>query len=152
MRTAGPPVLPISAEHPSTHEKRQDFRFLPWGLRFDLFMNHTDNLLRFDAFNLSLRIIRQLAGVAGGLRRRDGGLEKQLRAAASSVSLNLAESRGRAGKDKLHFLRIALGSAEEVTACLYVAIAWGYLAEGETHELVADLVHLRGMLGKMTRP
>ena len=71
------------------------------GLRFDLFMNHTDNLLRFDAFNLSLRIIRQLAGLAGELRRRDGGQEKQLRAAASSVSLNLAESRGRVGKDKV---------------------------------------------------
>ena len=122
------------------------------GLRFDHFMNHTDRLLRFDAFNLSLGIIRQLAGLLVAVKRRDGNLEKQLRSAASSVSLNLAESQGRAGKDRVHLLRIALGSAEEVTACLYVAIAWGYLEEAHTQAIVADLIHLRGMLGKMTRP
>ena len=115
-------------------------------------MNHTDRLLRFDAFNLSLGIIQQLAGLLAAVKRRDGDLEKQLRRAASSVSLNLAESQGRAGKDRVHFQRIALGSAEEVTACLYVAIAWGYLAEEQMQAVVADLIHLRGMLGKMTRP
>ena len=120
------------------------------GLRFGVFMNHTDNLLRFDAFNLSLRIIRQLAGLADGLRRRDGGLEKQLRSAASSVSLNLAESRGRVGKDKLHFLRIALGSAEEVTACLYVAIAWGYLAEGSVDDALDLIDQLRAICWRLT--
>ena len=122
------------------------------GLRLGLFMNHTDRLLRFDAFNLSLGMIRQLAGLLGAIRQRDGNLEKQLRAAATSVSLNIAESQGRAGKDRLHFLRIALGSAEETTACLYVASAWGYLTPEQTQAVVADLVHLRGMLGKMTRP
>ena len=115
-------------------------------------MNHTDRLLRFDAFSLSLGIIRQLAGLLSVVKRCDSSLEKQLRNAASSVSLNLAESQGRAGKDRVHFQRIALGSAEETTACLYVAIAWGYLAEEQTRAVVADLIHLRGMLGKMTRP
>ena len=87
-----------------------------------------------------------------GIRSRDRGLEKQLREAASSVSLNTAESRGRAGKDRVHFLRIALGSAEETAACLYVADAWGYLEPHEIRACLDKLEHLLAILGKLTRP
>jgi four helix bundle protein len=86
------------------------------------------------------------------LQSNDRGLEKQVRAAASSVSLNTAESRGRTGKDRLHFLRIALGSAEETTGCLHVAEAWGYVTPEQTKPCMDKLAHLLAVLGKLTRP
>ena len=116
-----------------------------------LFMSTTPNLLRFDAFTLSLTVIRRLRPVLDAIRAHDRGLEKQLRSAASSVSLNLAESRGRTGKDRLHFLRIALGSAEESAASLYVAEAWGYVTSDDFQSCMDELSHLLAILGKLTR-
>jgi four helix bundle protein len=88
----------------------------------------------------------------GTVRTADRSLEKQLRTAASSVSLNVAESRGRTGRDRVHFLRIALGSAEEVTGCLLVAEAWGYLGSKQMADCLDKLAHLSAVLGKLTRP
>ena len=84
-------------------------------------MSNQPPVLRFHCFSLSLSIIRSLRPLLVSIKRCDASLVKQLRTAASSVSLNLAESRGRRGKDAVHFQRIALGSAEETTACLLVA-------------------------------
>ena len=114
-------------------------------------MRQPPNILRFGAFSLSLEVIRLLRPLMNGIRSVDRGLEKQLREAASSVSLNTAESRGRTGKDRIHFLRIALGSAEEVAACLYVADAWGYLDEVQIRACLDKLEHLLAILGKLTR-
>ena len=116
----------------------------PW-----VYMSNQPPLLRFDAFNLSLDVIRLLRPLMGSIL--DNSLEKQLRAAASSVSLNLAESRGRAGRDRVRFLRIALGSAEETAGCLHVAAAWGYVDEADTKSVFAKLDHLLAILGKLTR-
>ena len=113
-------------------------------------MSNQPPLLRFDAFTLSLEVISRLRPLMAGIP--DRSLEQQLRGAASSVSLNLAESRGRTGKDRVRFLRIALGSAEETAGCLYVAGAWGYLDDEKTRPVFAKLGHLLAILGKLTRP
>ena len=115
-------------------------------------MSNQPPVLRFRCFTHSLSIIRALRPLLGSIKRHDASLVKQVRSAASSVSLNLAESRGRRGKDALHFQRIALGSAEETTACLLVAEAWGYVDNDDIAECLALLGHLQAMLGKLTRP
>ena len=49
-------------------------------------------------------------------------LAEQLRRAALSVALNIAESTERTGpRDAVRFVRIALGSVVEVIACLRIA-------------------------------
>ena len=108
-------------------------------------------LHRFRAFTLSLDIIRSLHPLCPRIRRNDPALVKQLRNAASSVSLNLAESRGRVGKDRAHFFRIAAGSAEEVAACLLVATAWNHLAEDDIAEVLEQLSHMQAMIRSLLR-
>ena len=105
---------------------------------------------RFEALEISLALIRCLRPVVGRLEQRDRGLARQLREAASSVALNLGEGRRRVGKDRLHFWRIAGGSAGEVLACLRVAEAWGHLGEVELHEALGYTDSLLAITWRLT--
>jgi four helix bundle protein len=99
-------------------------------------------------YQKAIEMNRELAKVAVRIGRQDPDLMRQLRRAASSVALNLAEGLGtRAGNRELRF-QSALGSVREVGACLDVAEAWGHLGE---HDLaVRDRVeHVTGMLVRL---
>jgi four helix bundle protein len=74
-----------------------------------------------------LDVIRGIRGVVDAIGRRDRDLEDQLRRAASSVALNIAEGSGSFGKMRTARYRTALGSARETLACLRVAEAFGYV-------------------------
>jgi len=83
--------------------------------------------MRFLAYDLSIELIRGLRTSLETIRRRDPALAKQGTDAVNSVALNLAESGGRAGRDRAHLVRIALGSLREVGAVLDIAAAHGWL-------------------------
>ncbi len=74
-----------------------------------------------------LRVIGEMRGMIGAIERRDGDLGRQLRRAASSVVLNLAEGSGSFGGVRTQRYRTALGSARETLACLKTAEAFGYV-------------------------
>lgn len=105
---------------------------------------------RFEVFELALSLIRSLRALVTRLDRRDKGLAKQLREAASSIALNLAEGSRRVGKDQPHFYRIAAGSAAESRACLRVAEAWGYLAEDHLAEPLKTLDSILAITWRLT--
>ena len=73
-----------------------------------------------------LGVLRDLRSVISAIEARDVDLARQLRRAAASVALNLAEGSGNAGGTRRQRYLSALGSANEVTACLHVADALGY--------------------------
>jgi four helix bundle protein len=82
-------------------------------------------------YDTSLAMVRDVARVLVELDTRDPDLAKQLRRAAASVVLNLAEGSGSTkGTRRARFVT-ARGSACEVRACLDVAAAFGYVAELE---------------------
>ena len=70
--------------------------------------------MRFQCLAASCRLIRELRQPLVVIRRADAKLHTQLTTAAASIALNIAEGRGRDGRDRLHHWRIARGSAEEV--------------------------------------
>jgi four helix bundle protein len=74
-----------------------------------------------------LEALRLMRTSVMAIERRDPDLARQLRRAASSVVLNLAEGSGSFGKVRTLRYRTALGSARETLACLGVAEAFGYV-------------------------
>lgn len=106
--------------------------------------------MNFEAFDISLQLIAALRTPIERLQQHDAALASQLRRSASSVPLNLSEGRRRIGKDRLHYWRIAAGSADETRAALAVAQAWGYLDSQSTAQALALLDRVLAMLWRMT--
>ena len=107
--------------------------------------------MKLVALEVSLDVIRSLRRTIAPLRKSDPKLYDQIRRAASSVCLNLAEGQRRAGKDRKHLWRIAAGSAEEVRTALRVAVAWGDLSPAAVAEALALLDRVLRLVWGLTR-
>jgi four helix bundle protein len=83
------------------------------------------------------------------IRRFDPDLVRQASRALASVPLNVAEANGRAGRDRLHLSRVALGSLRELGAALDVATALGWLGEPP---LAVERDRLCGLIYGCQRP
>ena len=96
--------------------------------------------MAFDVYDCSLSLIRSLVPLLARLVACDAKLADQLRRAAQSVALNIAEANQRTGRDRRNRFRIALGSAAEVGSCLDVAVALGYAGEPADAYALVDRV------------
>jgi len=92
-----------------------------------------------------LEALRAMRGVLVAIERRDADLGRQLRRAASSVVLNIAEGSGSFGRVRTARYRTALGSARETLSCLHVAEAFGYV-EAMPDGLLARIDRVVGTL------
>ena len=83
-----------------------------------------------NVYDRARKVVRELAPLLHAIREQDKSLADQLKRAAQSVVLNIAEGRGSdAGNARARF-STAYGSAKEVRAALNIASDWGYI---ETH-------------------
>ncbi|HWB73882.1 MAG TPA: four helix bundle protein [Nannocystaceae bacterium] len=73
-----------------------------------------------------LETIEMLRPMMGRIDRHDRDLGRQLRRAASSIALGVAEGMYSRGRNRAARYHTALGSARETMACLEVAVAMGY--------------------------
>jgi four helix bundle protein len=92
-----------------------------------------------------LSALRSMRPMVGAIEKRDPDLARQLRRAASSVVLNIAEGSGSTGRLRIARYRNALGSARETLACLRVGEALGYV-ESVPHEVIGELDRVIGTL------
>ena len=99
--------------------------------------------MSFVAYDVSLDALRALRPLLERVAARDAALAEQLRKAAASVPLNLAEGRRRRGRDRTHSFRVAAGSAAESLAALDVADALGYV---DAADAVVARAHLDRVL------
>jgi four helix bundle protein len=80
-----------------------------------------------NVYDRARKVVRELVPVLHAIREHDKSLADQLKRAAQSVVLNIAEARGNdAGTARARF-STACGSAKEVRAALNVASDWGYI-------------------------
>ena len=100
------------------------------------------------AYDVMLEVLRGLRPVLVQIEKHDKDLGNQLRRAAASVALNIAEGSGSSGGTRTARYRTALGSARETAACVDVAVALGYVAKKD-EDLIAKLDHVRAVLAKV---
>jgi four helix bundle protein len=95
--------------------------------------------------DVMLDAITTMRPLVRAIERNDRDLASQLKRAASSVVLNLAEGSGSFGGVRTQRYRTALGSARETMSCLLVAERFGYV-EAVPGALVAQMNRVIGTL------
>lgn len=107
---------------------------------------------RLDVYQCAVRLLAHCARLSQDVPKGYASLGDQLRRAAVSVPLNIAEGAGRpSNRDAAHFYGIARGSAME---CGAVLDALGAIGAGDTEARTAALalvVRIVEMLSKMCR-
>jgi len=105
-------------------------------------MDHPLRHERLDAYRLAKETTCAIR--AARFPRGDSDLKDQVRRAAQSCCLNLAEGCYRDGKDRLNHFRIAMGSAAEAVAALDLTqIEDGERLQQNLRRVVAMLCKLR---------
>ena len=88
-----------------------------------------------NVYDGARNVVRELVPLLHIIREQDRSLADQLKRAAQSVVLNIAEARGNdAGNARARF-STACGSAKEVRAALNVASDWGYIEAHRANHL-----------------
>ncbi len=107
---------------------------------------------RLDVYRCSIEFVAIAVEVGGTIPRGYADLRDQLRRAALSVPLNIAEGAGRASEaDGARHFAIARGSAMECAAVLDVVRALGALQEQRYQHAIGLLARVVAMLTKMCR-
>ncbi len=80
------------------------------------------------------------------------GLASQIRRAATSISLNIAEGSGNSTeKEFRRFLEIALRSAYEVMSCLEIAVRLNYCRDEDYKRLSAEADEIAAMISGFSK-
>jgi four helix bundle protein len=85
------------------------------------------------------------------IKQHDKSLADQLRRAATSIGLNVAEAAGSDPGNRRARLFTASGSANETRHALRQAVAWRYLAARDAEAALALLRRIVAILWRMTR-
>src|SRR6185503_20644743 len=99
---------------------------------------------------MDLSVVDLLAPIMPFIQRRDPSLASQLRRAASSIALNIAESEYSDPGNRRARLFTAAGSANESRTALKVAIAWGYIRSDRATDVLERMDRVVAILWKLT--
>ena len=107
---------------------------------------------KLDAYRCAIDFVALTVEIQAAIPRGHGDLRDQLRRAAISVPLNIAEGSGRATEaDASRHFAIARGSVMECAAVLDVIRVLGGLQEQPHQQAIGLLARLVAMLTKMCR-
>jgi four helix bundle protein len=79
-------------------------------------------------------------------------LADQVIRSASSVPANLSEGHGRIGRDRLHFWRMAYGSAKEVDVHLKLLVTVGGIDSTRAEQVIQSFDEVRAMTWRLLHP
>ncbi len=107
--------------------------------------------MAFVVESLSLEMLEAVQPLVARIKRHDRSLADQLVRAASSVTLNLAESSYSDPGNRRARLFTAAGSANETRAALRVAVAWRYCSAAQVEVPLTLLDRIIAMPWKASR-
>jgi four helix bundle protein len=111
------------------------------------------NFRKLEVYQIAIRFFSQATTMADHLPSRHAPIADQLRRAALSIALNIAEGSGKTtGPDQRRFYSIARGSTMECAAIMDACFALVLIDEAQMREVDQLLTSIVRMLSKMCRP
>jgi four helix bundle protein len=112
-----------------------------------LHLNHQ----KLDVYSLSRALVKECYFFTKSLPSDERfAMSQQIRRAALSVHLNIAEGASRKSKvERRRYFEVARGSVVEIDAALDIAYDLGYLAQDRFEELGKSMVRCFSMLSKL---
>src|SRR5262245_40698900 len=107
---------------------------------------------RLDVYRASTEFLGATAKLVTGIPKGYGDIIDQLRRAALSVPLNIAEGSGKFSRDAVRFYSIARGSALECAAILDALAAMAVVDEANLEQARELLERVVSMLTGLVRP
>ena len=94
-----------------------------------------------QAWKKSFSLVKKLYLITANFPKEERfGLTSQIRRAAVSVPVNIAEGAGRKSrKEFIHFLSIAMGSLSELDTLILLSNDLGYISSSECKDLIFEL-------------
>jgi four helix bundle protein len=110
------------------------------------------NFRKLEVYQTAIRFLPLATGMADSLPPRYTAMAEQLRRAALSIPLNIAEGSGKStGPDQRRFYTIARGSAMECAATIDACSALALIEQMQAQEADQLLLSVVRMLSKMCR-
>ncbi|MBJ6108887.1 four helix bundle protein [Hymenobacter sp. BT523] len=108
---------------------------------------------RLEAWRVSFEFVATVYALSAAFPKHElFGLTSQVRRAAASVPLNIAEGAGRfSSAEFVRFLYIARGSAGETETALLIAERLQYLTDAQTDACLETLSHVVSLLNGLIR-
>ena len=107
---------------------------------------------KLDVYRCAIEFVAMALEIAETIPRGHGALRDQLRRAALSIPLNIAEGAGRRSEaDGARHFAIARGSTMECAAAMDVVRLLGVLPEERHRQAIELLARLVAMLTKLSR-
>jgi len=105
----------------------------------------------YVAWQLAHKVVLSAYKVSTDLPRVETyGLQSQIRRAAVSIAANIAEGSGKGSDpDFARFIRISIGSANELEYLITLSNDLGYLDDEKVRPLVESIVRVRQVLSKL---
>src|SRR5450432_3426739 len=103
-----------------------------------------------DVYRCAVEFLRLALRLIGLLPRGEGELRSQLKRAAMSIPLNIAEGAGKPSPlDRARYHAIARGSAMECAALVDVCLLADVISQEDAYQAKSLLVRIVAMLTKM---
>ena len=122
-------------------------------------MNTTENTMsraltnnNLDVINVALEAAGTAIALVDTIPSKYRSLADQVIRSASSVAANLAEGRGRFGRDRQYHFHIALGSAREVDVHLRLLLAIGTVNSDKAQKALELFDRVRAMTWGLMHP
>jgi four helix bundle protein len=107
---------------------------------------------RLDVYRCAIEFLTQCVRVAARMPRGHADLRDQLRRAATSIPLNIAEASGKTSvADRARFHAIARGSALECAAIIDVLVLLGAMPASDAEQGKLLVSRIVAMLSKLCR-
>jgi four helix bundle protein len=112
----------------------------------------TFRFLNFQVYKDAKLFNKQVFVLSNSIKRKNYELSDQLARASLSVCLNIAEGSAKnSDKDFRRFIQTALGSANEVVACLDMALSLDFIRQNDFIVLSNEAKNIAKQLGGLSR-